>query len=241
MKSLILHSEEIRQLQATGEVMVVRPMKNQPTGVSDEFQEERVYPWPDSPTGWQMSHIDKDGKYYSYTHPKCPFSPGERRWVKETYYESGYSYLVYPDDEYCGWSPMGKDGIFYAVDGIPPCRGDNAWGKKRDNSSSGCKFFPDKGSYYWWKRPSIHLPQKYSRFTVEFAGVECKPIQTLTFVEALQTGFAEEDYMGGILKEPRYINGTANLAAYVNKKYKNAWNENKYFWFATAKRVEGER
>jgi len=84
MKSLILHDDEVRTLQDTGEVTVVRPMKKQPPEEANE-----VFTWYGTylPPG---SRIGDEGCYYvehgnlHFLAP-CPFGkPGQRRWVKES-------------------------------------------------------------------------------------------------------------------------------------------------------------
>ena len=147
LRSLILHDGEVRALRDTGEVTVVRPMRRQP--------EWHSAPWPDivlGPPWWRgptYENLDTDGfrvRLMGTDAVRCPFTPGERRWVKECW--TGYEvYMSRAHSEpYTG-------GILYRADGELEDR------------------FPQSELACLRWRSAVHMPQWASRLSAECASV----------------------------------------------------------------------
>ena len=99
--------------------------------------------------------------------PKPPYAPGDH-FVKEAFWESGYSFRKYPDQE--DWEDFGWCGangnidyIFYAADGRPKVRGHNDWGYPIGESKHE-SFIPDRSNRSWAKRPSVHMKEWAARY-----------------------------------------------------------------------------
>ena len=102
LRGLILHDDEVRALRDTGEVTVVRRIRE-----------------PDSWNTWHLTTCGIPGEATWQTWDasrdepvRCPFgTPGERRWVKECW--TGYEvYMSRAHSE-----PYGKPRILYRADG----------------------------------------------------------------------------------------------------------------------------
>lgn len=89
MKSITLRSYEVRQLQETGEVLVVRLIKPQPVArtPNDFCFLAGDYAW--RAKGWRSGTVsvsNKPGGPDGFAQANCPLgTPTERRWVRETW------------------------------------------------------------------------------------------------------------------------------------------------------------
>ena len=90
----------------------------------------------------------------------CPFGqPGDRLWVRETFYE--LSSFEFFDDNV----PDDIPSFLYHADGEP------TWGE-------------------WIKRPSIHMPRRASRLTLEVENVRVERVQEISEADARAEGCA---------------------------------------------------
>lgn len=148
----------------------------------------------------------------------CPYGvPGDRLWVKETFYCDDYRYPTIPEAE----------------------RDDGAWRESmlyfRADVPSGR--FSDAG--YWaepggkW-RPSIHMPRWASRITLEVTSVRVERLHEITDEDAQAEG-APGPYTDLFTPRLRFerlwesINGI------------ESWEANPWVWVVGFKRVEGRR
>ncbi|RIU55278.1 hypothetical protein D1615_20935 [Klebsiella pneumoniae] len=95
---------------------------------------------------------------------------GDTIWVRENFYEKGrWNPNSGPDDvdwEDANWSSLKE--VLYAVD---------------------CDKPTSKPPEYWWRsRPSIHMPQWASRYTLSVRQLCQKPVQSLTLDEINREG-----------------------------------------------------
>ena len=153
----------VRALLAGTKTQTRRVVKPQPKGTSDP-EEDRIYLWPESPSGWQMSHIDGAG-VYSHQVVTCKQGmPGDRLWVKETWK---------------AWEREsdGLDHILY--------RADDA--KVVIPNSIECA---DQivGKFDCW-HPSIFMRRWMSRITLEITGIRVERLQDISDADAQAEGF----------------------------------------------------
>lgn len=180
----------------------------------------------------------------------CPYgAPGDRLWVRECHYQSGFNFRVHPgDDEYRGWSTSArydKTQLYYTTDGIPPCRGDGEWGPQADNqerAARGSRFFPDSGKNFWRKFPSIHMPRWASRITLEITGVRVERLNEISEADAKAEGsdcMRQSDGGCWVVCGPRigsYREGYRWLWESINGP--GSWDANPYVWVVEFKLVE---
>lgn len=92
---------------------------------------------------------------------KCPYGvPGDRLWVRETFYCNRFDYPDGPRDEL-------KAELYYAADGLPNFEGEEA-------------------EIRW--RPSIHMPRWASRLTLEITGVRLERLHDISDADAWAEG-----------------------------------------------------
>jgi hypothetical protein len=178
--------------------------------------------WPyRSHDGESACYLDrqKDGDYYSEAPLRCPYGrPGDRLWVRET------------------WARDDEDGaLMYRADlGLG---GDaDEWERNR------CEGAP---RYRW--RPSIHMPRRASRITLEITSVRAQRLQDISNTDAIAEGIEPMDGPHGerwrhyIL--PGYCdawefpkNSFGSLWELVNGE--GSWDDNPWVWALSFRRVD---
>jgi hypothetical protein len=99
---------------------------------------------------------------------KCPYgAPGDRLWIRETFY---CDHAEYPDAPVDEMKPM----LEYRVG--HDCR---TW-------EAGCPCRDDNGASSW--RPSTHMPRWASRLTLEIVSVSIERLQAMTDADAVAEG-----------------------------------------------------
>ena len=179
-------------------------------------------------SGYEWIEADPDFSGWDYRQPcrciNCPYSiPGDRLWVRETYYRYGF------------WK---KNGLTEA--------GKQKW--KFFARSPVVKYYdnpPDfiKPNSYretaWYKRPSIFMPRWASRITLEITRVRVERLQEITEEDAAKEGL--QDWY----PDPKKPNGAPymtnkrrfqDLWDSINGK-KCPWNSNPWVWCISFRRV----
>ncbi len=106
---------------------------------------------------------------------KCPYGvPGDRLWVRETFYIDNVNYIGKP---LIGLAPV-SDGLYYRADGdccdqIPECQ---------------CAS-PEVGKPAW--RPSIFMPRWASRLELEITAIRAGRLQDISEADAIAEGSRE--------------------------------------------------
>ncbi|RYF32299.1 MAG: hypothetical protein EOO21_07015, partial [Comamonadaceae bacterium] len=113
----------------------------------------------------------------------CPYGmPGDRLWVKETYFafgrwETRFSAKKGRDEWHFVDMTLECDRAYqYAADGAPQMP---AQGKRHGGVTPG-----------WWKRPAIFMPRAASRITLEIADVHVERLQEISEADAEAEGVA---------------------------------------------------
>ena len=133
-------------------------------------------------------YIDSVGGNRSRFCVRCPYGvPGDRLWVRETHWQFGeYRHYDVPGasqkylDSINGWHCIptaSRDTIQYCADG--------ELDKERHESKKGYD------NCYWRKRPSIHMPRRASRITLEVTDVRVERVQGISREDARAEGITE--------------------------------------------------
>jgi hypothetical protein len=148
---------------------------------------------------------DPEGKKY-FLNQKCPYGqPGDRLWVRETFC------MVEVDKFHPGEIPM---PIIYRADEE---RHGGKWMKCHD--------------VRW--TPSIFMPRKVSRITLEIVNVRIERIQDITEVECFGEGI-RLDVSDPIQMFKLLWNG-------INDKRDFGWDDNPWVWVVEFKRIENRK
>ncbi|WP_410034543.1 hypothetical protein [Enterobacter hormaechei] len=174
----------------------------------------------------------------------CPYGvPGDRIWVRETWWQAGQSHARYPDDDEYGW--YGSRRILFAADGNPP----NEPNDHYPNGLGGGKFSAAKPNHLWRKRPSIHMPRWASRILLEITDVHVERLNGISETDAEAEGidmealFDSQDCYDCIADH----NMTGRPTATGAFKYLwesiygcDSWQANPWVWVIKFKRIEGD-
>lgn len=153
----------------------------------------------------------------------CPYGqPGDRLWVRETFFAWGRWETRYS-------AKKGRDE-WHFVDMTLEC------GKAYEYPATGGQPQPMGGARHrggttptWWKRPAIHMPRAASRITLEITSVRVERLQEISDMDALAEGVDREQPSYPKLKFSwlwKSINGP------------QSWDANPWVWAITFNRIE---
>ena len=150
---------------------------------------------------------------------RCPYGvPGDRLWVRETFYCDHCDYPNAPVDEM-------RLLLEYRAD--HRCRD---W-------EAGCPCSDDQGRGSW--RPSIHMPRWASRITLEVTGVRVERLQAITEEGAKAEGVKVPMIVERIREQPTHVTTFRDLWDSINGKRPGCdWASSPWVWVVQFKRVQ---
>ncbi len=105
----------------------------------------------------------------SEAHRLCPYGqPGQRLWVRESWWQAGDWQATYPEDDTGAW--FGSRRVVYSADGTPPNEPNSSYPRGLRNGAYSAAA-PDK---IWRHRPSIHMNRWASRILLEITEEQAK-------------------------------------------------------------------
>lgn len=177
--------------------------------------------------------------------PKHGLSPygnvGDRLWVRETWWQAGYSRPTYPSDDEYSWH--GSRRVHYAADGNPPNEPNRDYPKGLYNGA----FSAAEPNRAWRKRPSIHMPRWASRTTLEVTAVRVERLNDITEADCWAEGILEID---GQFSNQEIVDMAARLHLSIEDarvQYAllwesiygaGSWGKNPWVWVIEFKRME---
>lgn len=234
MKPIILRAHEVRQLQETGEVLVVRLIKPQPVArtPNDFCFLAGDYAW--RAKGWRSGTVsvsNKPGGPDGFAQENCPLGkPTERRWVREKW--GLRSYWDVTDWLTDGVSAADEQFLEY-------------W-----RAEYAAEWGPDQQHCHW--RSPVTMPRWASRDVVEIADVQAKQVQAITEAEAIAAGVrttflplacADGTRVWHVDNYPTVqCSTTSAVDAYCGYfgtvHGPDSWDANPWVWLVRARRVE---
>lgn len=178
-------------------------------------------------------------------HPEnnlCPYGkPGDRLWVRESWWQAGDWQATYPEDDTGAW--FGSRRVVYSADGMPPNEPNNSYPNGLRNGAYSAAA-PNK---IWRHRPSIHMNRWASRILLEITEVRVERLQDISDEQAEAEGIEpfRDFHPSGHWR--RYRDGGMN--SYVDNpvaSYASLWSEingdgswevNPWVWVVEFKRV----
>jgi len=102
----------------------------------------------------------------------CPYGqPGNRIWVRESFWHAGDWVATYPEDDTGSWS--GTRRVHYRADGKPPNEPNHHYPNGLKNGS----YSAAAPAKLWRARPSIHMPRWASRILLEITAVRVERLR----------------------------------------------------------------
>jgi hypothetical protein len=160
----------------------------------------------------------------------CPYGqPGDRLWVRESYYQRGH------------WEPVSgvktKSGRmkwrFVAADDVIQFDAPSEHRKGRHHR--------DPATVAWHRRLARFMPRAASRITLEVISVRAEPLQAISEEDARAEGVCAVELPGALddvpLDKPRERFGV--LWSKINGP--ESWDANPWVWAVTFKRLEVSR
>ncbi|WP_428851170.1 hypothetical protein [Imbroritus primus] len=163
----------------------------------------------------------------------CPYGrPGDRLWVRETFYaygrwETRYSAKKGRDEwHFVDMTAECCEVYRYAVDG------DGLWPMPGRRQLAGAQ--PG-----WWKRPSIHMPRAASRILLEVTGVRMQRLQDITEGDAKAEGVSidERHGIGYCIGADRPPSIRAYRELWEQLNGAGSWNANPWVWVIEFRRI----
>ncbi|SNS16878.1 hypothetical protein [Pseudomonas segetis] len=116
----------------------------------------------------------------------CPYGkPGERLWVRESWWQAGDWQATYPEDDTGAW--FGSNRVIYSADGTPPNEPNRLYPNALRNGS----YSAAEPNKIWRHRPSIHMPRWACRILLEVTEVRVERLQDITEEQARAEGITD--------------------------------------------------
>ncbi|HBP0509988.1 TPA: hypothetical protein L5Q36_001511 [Pseudomonas aeruginosa] len=165
----------------------------------------------------------------------CPYGqPGDRLWVRESWWQAGDWQSTYPEDDTGAW--FGSKRIVYSADGAPPNEPNHHYPNGLRNGA----YSAAEPNKIWRHRPSIHMPRWASRILLEITSVRIERLQDISEKQALAEGVELEGEgvcwagaAGTASDSP--VESFRLLWELINGA--GSWNANPWVWAVEFKRV----
>lgn len=160
----------------------------------------------------------------------CPFGlPGDRLWVRESFWHAGSWVATYPEDDTGSW--FGTRRVHYRANGVPP----NEPNHHYPNGLSNGAYSAAEPAKLWRARPSIHMPRWASRILLEITAVRLERLHEMKAAD-----YQAEGCHGGHGSIPGYIyNATpGEHFHHVWDSTGGDWKANPWVWVIEFRRVD---
>lgn len=210
-RPILFSAPMVRAILAGTKTQTRRIVKPEPPEEWEPLYVERYQPSIETDYGLFDDGSEVFGAYDEEWGVKCPYGgPGERLWVKETWTPDHASF--YPNHPVVYRADLGFD---------------------YQRNDEGKVYSPEQKAWYPYRwRPSIHMPRRVSRITLEITEVRVERLQDTSEADAISEGAqcagfpASLTNRGAFAKLWEKINGPAS------------WDANPWVWVIEFRRVE---
>jgi hypothetical protein len=160
---------------------------------------------------------------------RCPYGqPGERLWVRETFYAFGYWGKRWKKDE---------DKLEWTFADITLNTGRSY--QYEQPADYVRKRRDELGVAAWHKRPSIFMPRAASRLLLEITAVRCERVQQISVSDVRAEGceLREFNFIGADAAERRRIAADVYGNLWVSINGAESWCANPWVWVVEFKQV----
>lgn len=158
--------------------------------------------------------------------PRYQRQPGDRLWVRETFYAWGRWETRYS-------AKKGRDE-WHFVDMTLEC--DRAYQYRGDRPQPLAGQRDGGSTPQWWKRPAIHMPRYASRITLEITAVRVERLQDISEADAQAEGCRCNKNTIAETGFATYHAAYANLWDQINGA--GSWDANPFVWVVEFKRLQ---
>jgi hypothetical protein len=167
----------------------------------------------------------------------CPYGvTGDRLWVRESFWQASY----YPSTMPCGEPSPQRDNwgslVKYAADGDPENTPNRHY---PDGLQNGAISAPNPYAA-WHKRPSIHMPRKRSRITLEITGVRIERLNDISEADAYAEGVTIPTHMAFASNGSPELRNEARVMfeqLWESINGPGSWATNPFVWVIEFKRL----
>lgn len=185
-----------------------------------------VFPYSNNPWAWMPPKQHNPDAGWDEQVRACPYGkPGDRLWVRESWWQAGDWQATYPEDDTGAW--FGSKRIVYSADGAPPNEPNRHYPSGLRNGA----YSAAEPNKIWRHRPSIHMPRWASRILLEITAVRVEPLQHITIGQICREGLARSMY--------EFIPVTTAFDAFADlwNSTGGDWDANPWVWVVEFKRV----
>lgn len=162
----------------------------------------------------------------------CPFGkPGERLWVRESFWHAGDWVPTYPEDDTGSWS--GTARVHYRADGEPP----NEPNRNYPNGLRNGVYSAAAPANVWRARPSIHMPRWACRTLLEITDVRVERLQDISRADIRAEGLECPPELASDDVSPNYRDWYPAAWKELWNSTGGDWDANPWVWVVEFKRV----
>ncbi len=162
----------------------------------------------------------------------CPYGqPGERLWVRESFWQAGSYVATYPEDDTGSWS--GSRRVHYRADGEPPNEPNHYYPQGLRNGS----YSAADPNRIWRARPSIHMPRWASRILLEITGVRVERLHDISRSDIRAEGLECPPELASDDVSPNYRDWYPEAWRKLWESTGGDWAANPWVWVVEFKRV----
>jgi len=239
-RPILFSAPMVRAILEGRKTVTRRPVKVQPFDLSWSRRDHQF----EYAAGRAENGDEIDG-FYAYStrsggewSAKCPYGqPGDRLWVRESFWHAGDWVATYPEDDTGSWS--GTRRVHYRADGEPPNEPNHHYPNGLKNGS----FSAAVPAKLWRARPSIHMPRWASRILLEITAVRVERLQDITEDQAKAEGiqlYTDHAELG----DWWHVEGIETYSADPRKSFELLWSSvggdweaNPWVWVVEFKQV----